>query len=261
MLTSSTMGLVALAALWVNMCLVAADAWRRRARLSALLGELRASRRVGAVVRASITEGDGADGAFAVSEIDQLGRAMTVSGPRRILFTDRARRAEVRGGRVRLGDSGLAVVPAPSAEVWCCADERPRGDAAAFDRAWEPASTFKGFPTTLAERVAPGDEVWLWLDGPPGEGRESVRVVAREDPEQTLVQARRPLTGVILLALAGLVCVTTLALWPPPLGLVSMLGAALGVTMFLGLPPLGAAARDRALLPSQRKVGGLWQRP
>ncbi len=257
------MGLVALAALWVNMCLVAADAWRRRSRLGAQLAELRASRLAGSLVRATIVDGAGEKGVFATSVVEQLGRAMTVPGPRRILFTDRARRSHVAGGTARAGELTISVQPASVSEVWS-ARESILGsgeDVAAFDRAWEPASTFKGFSRTLEHRLGPGDEVWLWLEAPPERGRASARLVAGEDPELSLARARGPLSAVIVVSLGGLALVTSLALWPPALGHISMLGAVGGLALFLGAPPLGTAARDRALLPSQQRVGGTWQRP
>ena len=148
----------------------------------------------------------------------------------------------------------------PEALVWCSSHE-PRGDVAAFDAAWPRASTFKGFSTTIAHNVRPSEEVWLWLDRAASDVEEvRARLVSREDPARVVRAARLPLRGLVVVALLGVSSATVLALWPPIFGLVSTLGGAAGLGFFLAIQPLGTAARDKALLPDRRRVGGLWQR-
>ncbi|GAB4200526.1 MAG: hypothetical protein OHK0013_11640 [Sandaracinaceae bacterium] len=258
MLSLPTMGVLALGVLWLNTLLIAADAWRRRAALSRRLETLRAARSQGALVLADVTEGKGEGGAFATRRVRQVGRAMTVPGPQRILFTDASSEGAVHGGRARVGDRTVEVGPSPAAELWCMPRDE-RGGAEAFDQAWPRASTFKGVPTELVCTVGPGDRVWLWIEG---EGEQvRVRLVASEDPVEVVTRARRPLLGVASAAVVGATLVTGLALWPPAFGPISTLGGALGLAFFLGIQPLGTAARDRARLPPERHVGGLWHRP
>jgi hypothetical protein len=252
------MGLLALGVLWVNTLLIAGDAWRRRGALARRLTELRAARARGTLVVAEIVRGAASDGVFARRRVQQVGRAMTVPGPQRILFTDARSEAEVYGGEVRIGEQTFAVEAAPDVELWC-APSAERGDVGAFDEAWPHASTFKGLCTELVHVLRPGDRAWVWLDRE-GEGAR-VRLVASDDPVGVLERAQVPLAAVAVGALVGASVVTALALWPPPFGLVSTLGGALGLAFFLVIQPLGTAARDRARLPSEQPVGGRWQRP
>ncbi|MBN8611519.1 MAG: hypothetical protein J0L92_13080 [Deltaproteobacteria bacterium] len=256
MLSAELMGVFALGVLWVNTLLIAADAWKRHRELGGVAAGLRASRARGALVRARIVRGAGPAGAFATSDVEQLGRAMTTSGPQRILFTDRAMHPVLHGGSVVIDGREAAIEPDQSALVWC-GKLAPRGDREAFDAAWPSASTFRGHVTTLARRLAAGDDVWIERVTA-GEG---VRLVACEDPEAVVQRARRPLRALVMMALGGATLVTVLALWPPVFGTISTLGGAAGLGFFLAIQPLGTRARDQALLPDRRRIGGLWQRP
>ncbi len=259
-LSLETMGALALAALWLNTLLIVADAAKRHAALGRLGADLADAAAKGRLVRATITGGQGPNGAFATHTVEQIGRAITVAGPPRILFTDRASSGAIHGGRARTGEREVLVSPAPEALVWCSSHE-PRGDVAAFDAAWPRASTFKGFSTTIAHNVRPSEEVWLWLDRAASDVEEvRARLVSREDPARVVRAARLPLRGLVVVALLGVSSATVLALWPPVFGLVSTLGGAAGLGFFLAIQPLGIAARDKALLPDRRRVGGLWQR-
>jgi hypothetical protein len=254
------MGALALGVLWVNTLLIALDAWRRRAALSRRLAALRASRASGALVEAEILEGRGPGGAFAERSVRQVGRALTVEGPPRILFTDASASGEVFGGRAKVGGEELEIVPAAEVELWCSPSPEARGDLSEFEAAWSRASTFKGFSTVLSRTAGKGARVWLWLEPSAGATR-SVRLVSTDDPTLVVGRARRPLAVLVLVALAGAAAVTALAAWPPVFGLVSTLGGALALVFFLAIQPLGTAARDRARLPSEGHVGGVWQRP
>jgi hypothetical protein len=262
-LSLETMGLFALGVLWVNTLLIAADALKQHAELGRWRERLEAARGAGRLVRATVVAGEGPEAALATHSIDQIGRAMTVSGPQRILFTDRSARGALHGGRVEVDGREVRVVAASAPLVWCLA-EGARGDRAAFDEAWPRASTFKGFGTCVERRVGPGQRVWLWLETAPASASEAplrARLVSIEDPSVVVAAARAPLPGLVIAALVGVVVVTTLALWPPVFGVVSTLGAAAGVGFFLAIQPLGTAAREKGALPDRRRVGGLWERP
>ena len=258
MLSAELMGVLALCVLWVNTLLIAADAMKRHALLGDRLRALRASRARGTLIAGSIVRGEGPEGVFATSDVEQLGRALTVRGPQRIAFTDRAAHPVLHGGVLRAGDREITVPPRESVEVWC-GKITARGGRDAFDAAWPAASTFRGFTTTLERRLRPGDDVWVELEGEGAEG--GVRLVACEDPERVIVRARRPLRALVAGAIGGAALVTVFALWPPVFGTVSTLGGFAALVFFLAIQPLGTAARDEALLPDRRPMGGLWQRP
>jgi hypothetical protein len=264
MLTLSlhTMGLFALGVLWVNTLLIVADALKQLAELGRWRDRLVAARGAGRLVRVTVAAGQGPEGAFASHTVEQVGRAMTVAGPQRILFTDRASRGTLHGGSVVHAGHELALEASPDALVWCVADGA-RGDRAAFDDAWPRASTFKGFATSVERRCGAGDQVWVWLDATPVAGAASARarLVSLEDPTRVVAASRAPLQRLVVLAPLGVTLVTTLSLWPPVFGLVSTVGAAGCVGFFLAIQPLGTAARDKASLPNRRRVGGLWERP
>ena len=262
-LSLETMGLFALGVLWVNTLLIAADALKQVNELGRWRTRLDAARAAGRLVLATVVEGDGPEGAFATHSIEQVGRAMTVSGPQRILFTDRSARGALHGGRVEVEGRALRIVAASGPLVWCLA-EGARGDRAAFDEAWPRASTFKGFATCMERRVGKGERVWLWLDAVPSTDSETpvrARLLSVEDPSSVVHASRAPLRRLIVAALLGVIVVTVLALWPPLFGVVSTLGAAAGIGFFLAIQPLGVAAREKGALPDRRRVGGLWQRP
>ncbi len=258
MLSAELMGALALLVLWVNILLIAADAMKRHARLNERMRGLRQSRAKGTLIAARIVKGEGPGGVFATSDVEQLGRAVTMAGPQRIAFTDRAAHPVLHGGVVRAGEREITVPGAEGAEVWC-GKVASRGGREAFDAAWPSASTFRGYTSTLERRLRVGDDVWIELDGD-GSG-SAIRLVACEDPELVVARARRPLRALVATALLGAAGFTFVALWPPVFGAVSTAGAFAALVFFLVIQPLGTAARDHALLPHRRPIGGLWQRP
>lgn len=264
MLSFEVMGALALAVLWVNTLLIAADALLRWRRLRARGAALRKARLAGALVCAEVGDGQGEGGAMASVVITQTGRAITSAGPRRITWMDRDIEGTWYGGRVTTSKGELALCAGPSVQLWC-PPVSEQGDVDAFEAAWPRASTFKGATRAITRRLKQGDRVWL-VFAPAGDavgdaatGERAVALVASEDPEHTVARASRPLGAVIALALLGATLVTVLALWPPVFGTVSTLGGAAGLAFFLGIQPLGTAARDAARLPDERPVGGLWQ--
>ncbi|MCX7807451.1 MAG: hypothetical protein N2515_02475 [Deltaproteobacteria bacterium] len=253
------MGVLALGAMWVNAVLIALDTGGRWAALGRLFREMRRAAKSGHLFKAQVVVGHGDGGVFARREVKQIGRAMTVPGPRRILFTDKATRIEIMGGEVEVPGRGrLVVKPEEGATLWC--ELKPQwGDANAFEAAWPQASTFRGYDTKVERWVRAGEEVWVWLVGPPSKGIARARLVSTTDPFPVLRRARLPLIGAALASIGGAAVVTILALWPPLFGPVSTLGGALGLAFFLGIQPVGAFARDAGRLPDQQPVGGVWQ--
>ena len=112
------LGLLALAILWVNVLLVAGAALAQRRRLGEIRASWLAARARGELVEGVVERGDGPDGALAIRRIEQSGRAMTVGGPDRILFTDRRAQSASLGGAVRSGDRVIEVAAQDGAEIW-----------------------------------------------------------------------------------------------------------------------------------------------
>ena len=252
------MGLFALGVLWLNALLVAAAALSTRARLVQIAEALRLARAAGELVSGRVVAVDGAD-ALGTRKVAQLGRAMTIPGPDRILFTDREIGHDVAAATLSTHDGDLRIEASDRAEVW------PAPDAIAvreddFAKAWEAASTSKGHPSHASEKVGvPGELIWVR-----GRREGSALVptlVSAMDPIAWCASARARLLAFAIgeLALCGVV--TAVAFVPPVFGVVSTLGGALSLAFFLGVQPMGVAERRRALTPARRPLGGLWQRP
>ncbi len=248
------LGALVLAILWTNVLLIAASAWKQRRAIGLVRDEWFEARRTGACIEGVVVEGRGAGGALASRRVDQVGRAITLPGPDRILFTDGRSRAELGGGIVETV-SGETVGLAPSTELELWIDERAPGERAEreFASAWPRASTNHGFHTSLEQRVLAGQRVWI------DRARTPLRL-ASVDPIAACDRARLSLAGFAVAAIVGCAGVTVIACWPPLFGTVSTLGGLLGVAYFLAIQPLGTQVRDAARLPIDRQVGGLWER-
>ena len=85
MLTLPWMGLFALAAFWVNVLLIAMAAWKSAQALRLRAQDLA---RPDALLVGKVERGKGDAGVFARRTTEQVGRALTVQGPQRILFVD-----------------------------------------------------------------------------------------------------------------------------------------------------------------------------
>lgn len=248
------MGLLALGILWLNTLLIAAVAFGRRRALGRLRARFIAARASGALTCGVVERGEGPGDALATRHVEQVGRALTVSGPDRILFTDGASRGELHGGVVR-GDDGASITVEPrSAEVWI--EAAPARADAEFDQAWSRASTNKGYRASIDLRVERGAKVWIHRDP----DRDDV-LVSTLDPIALCHRKCAVLASFAAGAVLTCALVTVIACWPPVFGLVSTIGGALALAFFLMVQPLGTAARDAAKLPSERLVGGTWQRP
>jgi hypothetical protein len=249
------LGALALGILWLNTMLIAAAALRERRALGVVRASLADWRASGALVHGTIEEGRGPGGALAARHVEQIGRALTVAGPDRILFTDRGARAESYGGVLRTDGGETIEIEARAGEgveVWATAVPPAReGD---FDSAFSRASTNKGLAASIELRVERGARAWVHRDG------DLLRITAM-DPIAHCDRARARLAAFAAACPIGCGVVTAIALVPPVFGLVSTIGGALCLAFFLAVQPLGTAARDAARLPPRRLVGGTWQRP
>lgn len=243
------LGLLALAILWVNVLLVAAAALQHRSKLGAVRGAWAAARARGELVEGVVERGDGPGGVFATRRIEQTGRAMTIGAPDRILFTDRGASARCHGGAVRAGDRAIEIAPREEAEVWI--DERApaRREECDFGVAWARASTNRGLPSAIVQSIVAGDRVWI--------DRGTSRIAAM-DPIALLDRKRALLVAFAAIDVLGCALVSAIALWPPALGPVSMIGGMLGLAYFLGITPIANVVRDAAKIPPDRRVGGIW---
>lgn len=246
------LGLLALAILWVNVLLVAGAALAQRRRLGEIRASWLAARSRGELVEGVVERGDGPEGALAIRRIEQSGRAMTVRGPDRILFTDRRAQSASLGGAVRSGDRVIEVAAQDGAEIWIDDAATVTREERDFDGAWSRASTNKGLSSWIEQRIVVGDSVFV--------DRGSQRIAAM-DPIAFVDRKRSLLLGFAALDVVGCALVSTVALWPPALGVVSTIGGVLGIAYFLGITPLATQARDAARIPPHRPVGGIWQRP
>lgn len=253
MLTREWMGVLALGILWVNTLLVVGAALQRAVALSRLRRAIAANLRRGAAPSAG----------FASTTIEQLGR-YGAGSKRTIVWHDRAYTSELGGGEILVGEGESLEVPrAAQAMVWL--PEATLEEAAAarteqtFDEAYAGARKAKGFARKVSAAVPAGTDVF-------------VAKVRTDAGDTWLVSEIDPLAwcraraGVIAAAFVPAVLavasgITVLALWPPAFGVVSIVGASLGVLYFLLVLPAGTAVRDWARLPHERIVRGVWTDP
>lgn len=249
MLTNETMGIVALAILWVNVLLIAASTAKQ---LAAILARRAA---LGDVVRGSVARGEGPGGAIAAHRIEQLGRAADEGT---ILFHDRAAATEVFGGAVAAFEGReLTVAAGATAEVWLAPEILQRAAACAsddaFDEAHASARKAKGFARTVIAPLGEGAVVFV-------SHRADGVLLATMDPRGLLTKKAALATTFIVAELLAAAGCTALALWPPLFGALSTLGGALCLAFFLLVQPAGTAIRDALLVPSLAPVRGRWAR-
>jgi len=247
------MGLFALAAFWVNVLLIALAAWKS---VQALCLRARELQRPGeSLVEAKVERGEGEDGVFARRTTEQVGRALTLKGPSRILFVDAKDGHEVFGGTVRVNGASKDVPVKPEAAYWTAASRGVR-TATDFEAAWTEASTSRGVRTASVDVLRPGEDVWLLLDA-----AGSATLVATMDPRAEITRGVRTLGLLVLLTFLGAGIVTALMLVPPVFGPTSTRDRVLALTFFLAIQPIAVEMQDRARLPNERLIGGLWTRP
>ncbi len=252
MLALPWMGLFALAAFWVNVLLIAMAAWKSA---QALRLRAREFARPDALVMGKVEQGHGESEAFARRTTEQVGRALTIQGPQRILFVDAKDTQEVFGGTVRVNGNAREITAKPNAAYWSAASRSVRVETD-FDAAWTDASTSRGVRSTCVDTLRPGEDVWLLLDA-----SGSASLVASMDPRAEIARGLRTLGLLVLLTVVGAGIVTALMLVPPVFGPTSTLGGVLALAFFLAIQPIAVELQDRARLPNERLVGGLWTRP
>lgn len=239
----SAMGLLALGVLWLNTLLIAAAALQQRGVLSARLDQLKkAPPREGEVV-----SGRGPDGALLTRTVHQVGRAMTVSGPPRILFTESKSEVEVHGGELSLGGERVELSGTP--EVWLSPSAPALRTETDFDAAFKAASLNRGLNSTARQAVRIGDRVW-WGAG----------LLATLDPLQALRARMRMLAAFAVLSVLLAGAITVVAFVPPIFGTVSTIGGALGLLFFILVQPAGVKVRNWARLPHEQTRSDVWQR-
>lgn len=238
------MGLLALGVLWLNTLLIAAAALQQRRALSARLRQI-----VSAPLReGKVVSGRGPDGALLARTVHQVGRAMTVSGPERILFTEASSEIELFGGALQLGGEQVELSGAPP-EVWLAPSTPVTRTETDFDAAFKTASMNRGLNSTARQVVRVGDRVWS------GSG-----LLATLDPVKAVRARMRMLAAFALVSVLLAGAITAVALVPPVFGTVSTLGGALGLLFFILVQPAGVKVRNWARLPHQQPHSDVWQR-
>ena len=261
MLALPWMGLFALAAFWVNVLLIAMAAWKSAQALRLRSLDLFAGSPRGEVARpdllrvGKVEHGNGDAGVFARRRAEQVGRALTIKGPQRILFVDAKDTHEVFGGSVRVNDIVEDIMVKPDAVYWGAASRCVRVETD-FDAAWTEASTSRGVRSTCVDALRKGEDVWLLVDA---SGRASL--VASMDPRAEIARGLRTLGLLVFLTVLGASIVTALMFVPPVFGPTSTVGGVLALAFFLAIQPIAVELQDRARLPNERLVGGLWTRP
>jgi hypothetical protein len=267
MSTQEIMAVVALGVLWLNSGLVLAVASKQLGNVLRLKRMLAVAREKGELVHGTAVR---KSGAFAVRRIEMIGRAITTRGPERILFTDGPQSFEIAGGKLKTdaGEVAVAAAKGEQAELWTDqareADSVRCGSGREFDAAYEAASTFKGFAHEVSIEARGGDHVWVFgtRRGDRIEPRPNgPLLVSTLDPIAYLNGRALLIAGFVAVALVLLAAITALAVVPPPFGLISTIGAALGLAYFLAIQPLGTALRDAVKTPARKLVGALWERP
>lgn len=266
MLTPEIMGLGAMLVLWVNGLLVLAVAFKQLGRVLGVSARLKRAQRDGRLVEGVVRAG----APFAIRHVTQVGRALTVRGPQRILFTDGPQSFEVLGGVLETAEGEIRVEAAQPglSEVWIGqerADSQsacPSGDT--FDAAYVDASKYKGYRREVEVPVGDGDRVWV-LGARDGEAltppESEPLLVSMIEPVRWARSRAWVLGGFLLVAFTALCGVTALAVVPPRFGPVSTVGGILCVAYFLAIQPIATAVRDAIRTPARQPLGGTWQRP
>lgn len=274
MLSSELMGIVALGILWVNTLLIVAAAGQRvslvRQRLRGFV-ELPPGVPGTGLVHVTLTGALGDDGIVAERSLSQIGRYGTKHEDR-ILFNDTCYESSCKGGAARWGEHSLAIAEGGACEVWP-SQEAVRAaaacpDAARFDVAHAESRRVKGFVRVVSNPVVVGAEVWLY--GSVVSERGGLRIAApeggallfaAEDPRRwCLGRVRTILAGQVTMLLGAAVC-TALVFVPPVFGLVSTIGAALGLAFFILAQPFGKVLHEYSRPPHEQILRGEWQRP
>ena len=272
MLSREVMGVLALAILWVNALLVCGAAgkellvvWRLWRRLRpAVLGDE-------GLLEGTVSTGRGDRGALASHRVEQVGRyAADDADKRAIAFSDRSYAGSVFGGVLETTHGAVQLVPAADADVWPDPVAQRRAAScpspAEFDRAYADAKKARGFARTIDIEIPASATVWVLGSlgrGDAGEPRlapcgDGLLLVSARDPRRFCRNKMVLLLGFVALSLLAAGACTAISLVPPHFGVVSTVGAALGLAYFLLIQPAGTAVRDRVRVPSRAVVRGSW---
>jgi hypothetical protein len=252
-LSNQLMAVLALAVFWVHVLLIAGAAAVDLRELLRLRGRLRRGLHMGTVRR-----GDGPDDVFARNIVAQVGRGR---GDGRVHFSDAAHTSEVFGGVVELDEGRLIECAAVEAPVWPdlerrAADARARSDED-IARVEPQARRAKGWEREVVGTLAVGDRVWI--GGQLHDRRfAEVFVVSTTDPRRWLAGRCWLILGFIVANIGVAAGCTVAALWTPMFGVVSMLGAAAALGVFLGVQPLGVAVNEAVRTPDRAYLRGRW---
>lgn len=276
MLSNTTMGVFALAVLWVNTLLVVGAALQRLRELAARRARfVSAEPREGSVglLRGKLVGTESSDaGVVARTTIEQLGR-YGAGASRTILWHDRSYGSSVAGGGIDVSGTVVTIAPDAGAEVWPTEEAVERAavctSLATFDAAFEKARKAKGFARTIDVPIREGQDVWVFGEVVETSEGLSVRkpsdaplLVSSIDPRAWTGRKMAFLAAFFVPAvLLGAGISTALALSAPHFGTVSMIGAGLGFLYFLLVLPAGTAARDAVRAPHERIVRGKWVDP
>jgi hypothetical protein len=252
-LSREIMGELALTILWVNVLLIAAATMKQRAAL------VRLRRGLTAVRRAMVTRGDGPEGAFAASDVKQVGRLGSASVPT-IAFHDQDYASTLHGGLLRLEDGSEEELSAGPAAVWV--DEGTFRDAgrepseAAFDAACADAKKARGFARTVRAALPKGRDVFIATLFP-GTNTER-RLVSALDPEAWLAKKTRLASFFIVSEVLAAGLCTAACLHAPVFGAISTAGGAASLAFFLLVQPVGTLVRDALRTPDRAIRRGTW---
>lgn len=244
------LGLLALAALWVNTLLIVGHAGLE-------LGELRRRKtRLRGLRHGRVSEG----APLAEARTVQVGRSR---GDEQVHFHDRSFASECFGGTVQTAAEALQLPPVdPSGAIEVWPDPRRMHEAGlcpsaeAFESVYASACKARGAERVIRHALAVGDEVWVV----PADGDEPLWISGL-DPTPWLARQQALLVLFMVGSLATLGLCTALVLWPPVYETVSTLGGALSLAFFLLVQPLGATVSERVRPLHRAALRGRWLRP
>lgn len=204
-----------------------------------------------------VANGAGEGGAFAVHEVEQIGRAMDGEPPA-IVFSDKQYRSRVHGGTIESAGAERAFEADDGLEIW--PDRASQSEAAEvagddeIDALYKDARSSKGAARTVAVPFAAGKKVWFVADG------KRLTFLSAEDPRAFLSSRVRAHLFFAVAELAILGGLTFLAVRPPAFGPLSTLGGAALVAFFLAVQPIGVAVEEASRLPFSRFLRGTHKR-
>jgi hypothetical protein len=245
------MGLLALGVLWLNTLLIAGAALQQRRELGRELSAIRDALTAGTLRRAMVKRGDGPDGVVLTRTVHQMGRAMTVTGPDRILFTEARVEIDVHGGALEVEGTVVEIVAGDEAgRVWLAPDTTLVRAITDFEDAFRAASTTRGLTTFSEQRVGVGTAVW----------HQPGVLLSLRDPSALIGERMRGLLAFAIVSIVLCAGITAVIFVPPVFGMVSTVGGALGLLFFVLIQPAGVRVRNWARLPDQQPTTATWQR-